>query len=540
MGEVAIVKKKKRPIKTICFGLVLLASSTFFIALAAYKDGVNEYWEGDYEKALSKLSQEAEDGDAKAHRYLGHLFYNGKGVTKDLEVAFSHYLEAASMGDSISQNQVGVIYEEGKGTSQDLEEAHYWYKRSAEGGSSSAQFNLGLFYKHGKGSVGVDFEKAAKWFERAAIQNQYKAAVQLASLFDGPDATEEDNKKVFDWMLFAAEGGNPVGQSAVGILYYNGKGVAMDKSESLKWHLAAAEQGNLPSQIMIARMFEDGIGTDENLKKAARWYEAAAEQGDAGAQFKLTKFYDHGIGVEKDFEKSFKWAKRAAEQGHKQAQFVVGLYYDYGKGTFENNAEAIKWYRIAAENDVHSAQWNLGLMYEQGEGAPADAIEAKKWFEIAASNGNENAQKKLLVLASEVIPADTSSDPFIKSCPSIEETLRETNLEFGYNGQYWKVDNDHGEMFIDVNNEACSFRFTNFFFDAGTNLPLDLLNDFNLKHSYGFLSQSDEAVIFEYFVILPNADPALLTLNLAYFNIKASQVEEYLINEQTKEAVLSS
>ena len=84
MGEVSTVKKKKGLIKTICFGFVLLASSTFFIALAAYKDGVAEYWKGDYEKALSKLSQEAEDGDAKAHRYLGHLYYNGKGVTKDL------------------------------------------------------------------------------------------------------------------------------------------------------------------------------------------------------------------------------------------------------------------------------------------------------------------------------------------------------------------------------------------------------------------------------------------------------------------------
>ena len=84
MGEVSTVRKKKRLIKTICFGFVLLASSTFFIALAAYKDGVAEYWKGDYEKALSKLSQEAEDGDAKAHRYLGHLYYNGKGVTKDL------------------------------------------------------------------------------------------------------------------------------------------------------------------------------------------------------------------------------------------------------------------------------------------------------------------------------------------------------------------------------------------------------------------------------------------------------------------------
>jgi TPR repeat protein len=341
-------------------------------------------------------------------------------------------------------------------------------------------------------------------------------------------------------MLFAAEGGNHVGQSFVGVLYYNGKGVAKNRAESLKWHLAAAEQGNLPSQIMIARMFEDGIGTAKNLKKSAHWYEAAAEQGDAGAQFELTKIYDYGTGVEKDFEKSFKWAKRAAEQGHKAAQFVVGLYYDYGKGTFENNAEAIKWYRIAAENDVHSAQWNLGLMYEQGEGTPADAIEAKKWFEIAASNGNENAQKKLLVLASEATPANTSDEVFIKSCPSMEETLKETGLEFGYNGKFWQVDTGYGEMFIDVNSEACSFRFTNFFFDVGTNLPLELLNDFNLKHSYGFLSQSDEAVIFEYFVILPNADQDLLTLNLAYFNIKSSKVEEYLINEQTKVAGLSS
>jgi hypothetical protein len=314
----------------------------------------------------------------------------------------------------------------------------------------------------------------------------------------------------------------------------------MDKSESLRWHLAAAEQGNMPSQIMIARMFEDGIGTEKNLQRAAYWYEAAAEQGDAGAQFELSKIYDHGLGVEKDFEKSFKWAKHAAEQGHKSAQFVVGLYYDYGKGTFENNAEAIKWYRIAAENDVHSAQWNLGLMYEQGEGTPANAIEAKKWFEVAASNGNENAQKKLLVLASEVTPADTDTDPAIKSCPSIEETLKGTDLEFGYNGQYWKVDTGHGQMFIDVSDEVCSFRFTNFFFDAGTNLPLELLNAFNLKHSYGFLSQSDEAVIFEHFVILPNADQDLLTLNLAYFNVKSSQVEEYLINEQTKVAGLSS
>jgi hypothetical protein len=163
----------------------------------------------------------------------------------------------------------------------------------------------------------------------------------------------------------------------------------------------------------------------------------------------------------------------------------------------------------------------------------------KKWFEIAASNGNENAQEKLLMLASEVTPADTGTNPFIKSCPSLEETLKETKLEFGYNGEYWEVDTGHGHLFIDVNYEICSFRFTNFFFDAGTNLPLELLNDFNLKHSYGFLSKSDEAVIFEYFLILPNANQTLLEVNLAYFNVKSKQIEEYLIEKQTNLAGLS-
>ena len=97
------------------------------------------------------------------------------------------------------------MYEDGLGTSQDLEKAHHWYSRSGNGGHSPAQFNLGLFYKYGKGSGGVDFEKATQWLERAANQSHYRAAVQLASLFDGPDATEEGNKKAFDWMLFAAE-----------------------------------------------------------------------------------------------------------------------------------------------------------------------------------------------------------------------------------------------------------------------------------------------------------------------------------------------
>ena len=41
MGEVSTVRKKNQLVKTICFGFVLLASSTFFIALAAYKDSTD-------------------------------------------------------------------------------------------------------------------------------------------------------------------------------------------------------------------------------------------------------------------------------------------------------------------------------------------------------------------------------------------------------------------------------------------------------------------------------------------------------------------
>lgn len=63
------------------------------------------------------------------------------------------------------------MYEDGLGISKDLEEALFWYFRSTDRGHCPAQFNLGLFYKYGKGSVGVDFEEAAKWFERAANQN---------------------------------------------------------------------------------------------------------------------------------------------------------------------------------------------------------------------------------------------------------------------------------------------------------------------------------------------------------------------------------
>jgi hypothetical protein len=60
--------------------------------------GKKHYGEGDYGKALEYWTKAAELGDANAHFCLATLYYEGKGVEKDMKKAVYHYEQAAIGG----------------------------------------------------------------------------------------------------------------------------------------------------------------------------------------------------------------------------------------------------------------------------------------------------------------------------------------------------------------------------------------------------------------------------------------------------------
>ncbi len=125
-----------------------------------------------------------------------------------------------------------------------------------------------------------------------------------------------------------ANNGNDRAQVYMGIMHFNGQGVAENLDRAYAWFLHAASAGNAEGQYQLAYLYNFGFGIPATEKhpdsQAVRWYEAAAKQGHLEAQYNLGLLYLAGTGVEADQEQGMAWIRRAAAAGHADAKAFIG------------------------------------------------------------------------------------------------------------------------------------------------------------------------------------------------------------------------
>ena len=145
-------------------------------------------------------------------------------------------------------------------------------------GDASAAYEIGVRYAEGKG-VMVNFDEAAKWYDRAAQAGVVPAVFRL------------------------------------GTLYEKGLSVKKDLDAARRYYLQAADRGNAKAMHNLAVLDADGGSRGADYKSAAQWFRKAADRGVADSQFNLGILYARGIGVEQNLAESFKWFSLAAAQG---------------------------------------------------------------------------------------------------------------------------------------------------------------------------------------------------------------------------------
>lgn len=137
--------------------------------------------------------------------------------------------------------------------------------------------------------------------------------------------------------------------------------LAREITESRK----AAELGNVIQQSNLGVRYHKGIGVSKNFTEAIKWYRKAAAQGDDQAQFGLGICYSKGQGVAKNDVEAARWYRKAAEQGNVGAQNDLGNCYAYGEGVVKNEIEAYKWTLLAAAQGNDIAKKNLEIAERQ-------------------------------------------------------------------------------------------------------------------------------------------------------------------------------
>jgi len=265
-----------------------------------YHDGFGV--EKDIAKALEWYRKAVDQGYAEAQFRLGHEYAMGHGVTADLEVAVSLFKKAAAQGHGEAQYRLAEYYRVGRGVQKDMFESLAWYKKSADAGYAKAQEVVANYY-HEKG----EFPQVLTYLEKAAEQNSSVASYALGMMYLQGSGVAVDDKKGAGYIFRAALANHLEAKAVYGYLLLVGQGVTKDTSAAYKHLSEAAEQGESAAMFWLAEGMYHGeiispgsdmaaaysnVSTAEVMKQEAReWYEKAAAAGHYGAKQKLNEYF---------------------------------------------------------------------------------------------------------------------------------------------------------------------------------------------------------------------------------------------------------
>lgn len=148
------------------------------------------------------------------------LYQNAKSLLgrKRYEEAFEAYRNLANAGDPQCQVFLGWMYHEGLGTTRDVDEARAWFEKAALLGSKEGAFYCGrsaaAFGKH---------EEAVRWYRKAASQEYGPALLWLGLVHLRGHGVEKDLPKGISFLERAAKTGNYFAKRELALLMIRGK-----------------------------------------------------------------------------------------------------------------------------------------------------------------------------------------------------------------------------------------------------------------------------------------------------------------------------
>lgn len=161
----------------------------------------------------------------------------------------------------------------------------------AEQGNANAQYNMGVLYDRGYG-VERDYDKARKWYKKAAAQGYAKAAHNLGVMYQQGHGVKVDYKRAAYWFKQAARQGEPAAQNNLAVMYARGRGVEKNMRKAALWAARAAQAGNQSAAanlpLIIKSLPKTSIAGDSvNIRSKPSTSSVVLKQSDAGTEVVL-------------------------------------------------------------------------------------------------------------------------------------------------------------------------------------------------------------------------------------------------------------
>jgi TPR repeat protein len=246
-----------------------------------------------------------------------------------------------------------------------------------------------------------EFEKAFTIYQKLATRSTH-AMCRLGEYWqDHAVAEKKDEKKAYEYFLYAAREGHAFAQNRVGLCLEYGRGTEKNVAAAIGWYQKAAWQGHAAAQRNLSICYEE----QKNDKKMIFWLTKAAINGHPQAQFRLAGIYEFGQhGVSKDMKRAFEWTQRVTVHYDTTAQKewivkshrALGWYYAKGQGVDKNQALAVMHFEKAAGH--FDAYCWLGSLHDpdfdsnKGSNVTLSAEQAYRWYQKCVDEGQACGQ----------------------------------------------------------------------------------------------------------------------------------------------------
>merc|ERR1719385_626057 len=157
--------------------------------------------------------------------------------------------------------------------------------------------------------------------------------------------------------------GNAIGQSGMGLMYLEGRGVTVDYKKAMDYFRKAADQQWVDGQLQLGNMYYHGIGVPADYKMAVKYFNLASQAGHVLAFYNLAEMHAMGTGMLRSCPTAVELYKNVAERG-KWGEYLMEAHSDYKNGMYD---EALLKYLLLAELGFEVAQSNAAYILDRKE-----------------------------------------------------------------------------------------------------------------------------------------------------------------------------
>lgn len=370
--------------------------------------------------AIDWFEQIANKGEYKAILQIADIYFQGKGMERDLLEAAKWYQQLYKLGDyeilgKIAQCYKTYVSEINIDENGDVNLATTMLEQEAnEDLTGSCDYYLYIL----KSRLSQDFTSNINLLNTSANKGYIQACLLLGTYYAKGENLEMNLDKAVQNLNKAKA--IPEAQYLLGSIYLEQRNTSDQVAEGVDLLNKAANSGILEAQVLLANYYR----SQHMDAQAVEWYEKAANQGDAQAQYYLGRYYKEGNCVLKSESKSINWFEKSFQGGNIDAEYELGkIYLDkkmyknafncfkhvnqtystkakyelalcllYGWGCNKDYETALALLSDIANNGNVEAQRLLGICYYSGQGVQTDLSKAKLWLKKAADSGDKEAQ----------------------------------------------------------------------------------------------------------------------------------------------------